>query len=39
MENGQYIDVVRATYEDLVMMGVGIDNIELFLLCYRALLK
>lgn len=33
MENGQYIDVVRATYEDLVMMGVGIDNIELFLLC------
>ena len=33
MENGQYIDVVRATYEDLVIMGVGIDNIELFLLC------
>ena len=33
MENGQYIDVVRAAYEDLVMMGVGIDNIELFLLC------
>ena len=33
MENGQYIDVVRATYEDLVMMGVGIDNIKLFLLC------
>ena len=33
MENGQYIDVVRATYEDLVMMGVGIDNIKLFRVC------
>ena len=27
-KNGQYTDVVRATYQDLVMMGVGINNIE-----------
>ena len=27
-ENGQYTDVVRAAYQDLVMMGVGINNIE-----------
>ena len=27
-ENGQYTDAVRATYQDLVMMGVGIDSIE-----------
>ena len=27
-ENGQYTDAVRATYQDLVMMGVGINNIE-----------
>ena len=27
-ENGQYTDAVRATYQNLVMMGVGINNIE-----------
>ena len=27
-ENGHYNDTVRATYQDLVMMGVGINNIE-----------
>ena len=27
-ENGQYTDAVRATYQDRVMMGVGINNIE-----------
>ena len=27
-ENGQYTDAVRATYQDLVMMGVGINNID-----------
>ena len=27
-ENGHYNDSVRATYQDLVMMGVGINNIE-----------
>ena len=29
-ENGHYNDTVRATYQDLVMMGVGINNIERF---------
>ena len=29
-ENGHYNDTVRATYQDLVMMGVGINNIEKF---------
>ena len=27
-ENGHYNDTVRATYQDLVMMGVGINNFE-----------
>ena len=27
-ENGQHTDAVRATYQDLVMMGVGINNTE-----------
>ena len=27
-ENGHYNDTVRATYQDLVMMGVGINIIE-----------
>ena len=27
-ENGPYNDTVRAIYQDLVMMGVGINNIE-----------
>ena len=27
-ENGHYNDTVRATYQDLVMMGVGVNNIE-----------
>ena len=27
-ENGQYADAVRATYQDLALMGVGINNIE-----------
>ena len=27
-ENGHYNDIVRATYQDLVMIGVGINNIE-----------
>ena len=27
-ENGQYTEAVRATYQDLVTMGVGINNIE-----------
>ena len=27
-ENGQYNDAIRATYKDLLMMGVGINNIE-----------
>ena len=27
-ENGQCTDAVRATYQDLVLMGVGINNIE-----------
>ena len=27
-ENGHYNDTVRATYQDLVMMGVGINSIE-----------
>ena len=27
-ENGHYNDTVRATYQDLVMKGVGINNIE-----------
>ena len=27
-ENGHYNDTVRATYQDLVMMGVGINNNE-----------
>ena len=27
-ENGHYNDTVRATYQDLVMVGVGINNIE-----------
>ena len=27
-ENGQYTDAVRATYQDLIMMVVGINNIE-----------
>ena len=27
-ENGQYNDAVKATCQDLVMMGVGINNIE-----------
>ena len=27
-ENGHYNDTVRATYQNLVMMGVGINNIE-----------
>ena len=27
-ENGQCTDAVRATYQNLVMMGVGINNIE-----------
>ena len=27
-ENGNYNDTVRATYQDLVLMGVGINNIE-----------
>ena len=27
-DNGHYNDTVRATYQDLVMMGVGINNIE-----------
>ena len=27
-ENGHYNDTVRATYQELVMMGVGINNIE-----------
>ena len=27
-ENGHFNDTVRATYQDLVMMGVGINNIE-----------
>ena len=27
-ENGQYTDAVRSAYQDLVMMGVGINNIE-----------
>ena len=27
-ENDQYNDAVRATYQDLVMMGIGINNIE-----------
>lgn len=31
-ENGQYIDAVRTTYDELVMMGVDINNIELFIL-------
>ena len=26
--NGHYHDTVRATYQGLVMMGVGINNIE-----------
>ena len=26
--NGYYNDTVRATYQDLIMMGVGINNIE-----------
>ena len=28
IENGHYNDIVRATYQDLVMIGVGINNIE-----------
>ena len=27
-ENGQHTNAVRTTYQDLVMMGVGINNIE-----------
>ena len=27
-EDGQHTDAVRATYQDLVMIGVGINNIE-----------
>ena len=27
-ENGHYNEIVRATYQDLVTMGVGINNIE-----------
>ena len=27
-ENSHYNDTVRTTYQDLVMMGVGINNIE-----------
>ena len=27
-ENGHYNDTVRATYQDLVVMGLGINNIE-----------
>ena len=27
-ENGHYSDTVRATYQDVVMMGLGINNIE-----------
>ena len=27
-ENGDYNDIVRATYQDLVMMGVCVNNIE-----------
>ena len=27
-DNGHYNDTVRATYQDLIMMGVGINNIE-----------
>ena len=27
-ENGHYNDTVRATYQDFVMMGVGINNIK-----------
>ena len=27
-ENGHFNDTVRATYQDLVMMGVGINKIE-----------
>ena len=27
-ENGHYNDMIRATYQDIVMMGVGINNIE-----------
>ena len=27
-ENGHYNDTVRATYQDFVMMGVGVNNIE-----------
>ena len=27
-ENGHYNDTIRATYQDLVMMGVGVNNIE-----------
>ena len=27
-ENSHYNDTVRATYQDLVMMGVGINNID-----------
>ena len=27
-EDGQHTDAVRATYQDLVMMDVGINNIE-----------
>ena len=27
-ENGQYTDAVRSAYQDLVMMGVDINNIE-----------